>query len=74
MGKLSPLPARKIIKKLEQAGFLFVRQRGSHISMKNSEGVIVVVPDHGVHDIAVGTMHAIIVKQAGLTIEQFNKL
>lgn len=74
MGKLSPLPARKIIKKLERAGFFFVRQRGSHISMKNNDGHIAVVPDHGSRDIAIGTMHAIIVIQAKLTIDQFNEL
>ena len=34
MPKLNPLPAKKVIKKLESAGFVKTHQRGSHIYLK----------------------------------------
>ena len=74
MPRLTPLAARKVIKKLERAGFIFARQRGSHISMKNKAGVIVVIPDHGAKEIPIGTLHEIITKQAKLRVEAFLKL
>ena len=34
MPKLNPLPAKKVIKKLESAGFVKTHQRGSHVYLK----------------------------------------
>ena len=68
MPKLNPLPAKKVIKKLESAGFIKTHQRGSHIYLKNA-AKIVTVPLHGGNkDVPIGTLHNIVVKQASLSM------
>lgn len=75
MGKLSRLPARKVIQKLKKAGFTETHQRGSHLYLKNSDDTkIVTVPVHGSSDIPIGTLYNIVVRQAGLTVDEFNAL
>lgn len=75
MGKINPLPARKVIQKLRRAGFVETHQRGSHCYFEHQEnGNIVTVPMHGSKDIPIGTLYNIVVKQAGLSVEEFNKL
>ncbi len=73
MSKLRPLPPKKVIKALSKVGFVPVRQKGSHIILKNEEGVVIVVPNHPGEDIGRGLLLKII-KQAGLTKEEFLKL
>jgi predicted RNA binding protein YcfA (HicA-like mRNA interferase family) len=43
---LRPTPAKKVIKLLSKIGFEVVRQRGSHVIMKHSDGRVTVVPVH----------------------------
>ena len=75
MGKLARLPARKVIQKLKKAGFVETHQRGSHLYFKNEDGTkIVTVPNHGPKDIPIGTLYNIAVRQAGLTVDDFNSL
>ena len=73
MGKLVPLSARKVIQKLKKAGFVETHQRGSHLYL-TYKNKIVTVPVHGSKDIPVGTLYNIVVKQAGLSIEEFQDL
>ncbi|MCF7834023.1 MAG: type II toxin-antitoxin system HicA family toxin [Candidatus Pacebacteria bacterium] len=73
MPKLNRLSSRKIIKKLLKIGFVKSHQRGSHLVMMK-EKKIVVIPIHGSKDIPIGTLYNIVVKQAGLSIEEFNNL
>ncbi len=75
MGKLVRLPARKVIQKLKKAGFTETHQRGSHLYFKNNDGTkIVTIPSHSSKDIPIGTLYNIVVRQAGLSIEEFNNL
>jgi predicted RNA binding protein YcfA (HicA-like mRNA interferase family) len=74
MPKLNRLPARKVIQKLKKVGFVEVHQRGSHLYLKNQSGKIVTVPIHGSKDIPLGTTYNIVVRQAGLSVDEFNKL
>jgi len=74
MGKLSPLIAKKLLKKLKKIGFVEHHQRGSHLTLKNADNSkFVTVPMHN-KDIPVGTLYNIVVKQAGLLIDEFNNL
>jgi predicted RNA binding protein YcfA (HicA-like mRNA interferase family) len=56
---------------LERAGFTFRSQRGSHRKLRHSDGRTVIVPMH--RELAPGTLRSIL-KQAGLTIEEFRAL
>lgn len=71
MPKLPALKPKEIVRILEKAGFSFVRQKGSHrIYVKDNIGVT--IPFH-TRDLKRGTLKQII-KQAGLTAEEFLKL
>ncbi|MBI5912940.1 type II toxin-antitoxin system HicA family toxin [Candidatus Azambacteria bacterium] len=66
------LTAKKLIKILERHGFIFSRQKGSHMIWKNIvSGIIVPVPLHGKSKpIPIGTLLAII-KQSKIPKEKF---
>jgi predicted RNA binding protein YcfA (HicA-like mRNA interferase family) len=71
---LKPLPYRKVKEKLEAAGFEVATQKGSHVKFitQTNEGTrTAIVPHH--REIAVGTIRSII-RQAGLTPEDFERL
>jgi len=75
---MSPLPSLKpidVIRKLRKAGFVFDRHaKGSHEIWYNPRTHRrTVVPNHPGRDVPRGTLRAII-KQAGLTIEEFIKI
>lgn len=75
MGKLNRLSAKKVIQKLKKAGFSQTHQRGSYLYFKNEDGTkIITVPIHGSKDIPIGTLYNIVVKQAGLSPDEFNSL
>jgi len=71
LGRLGGFNYRKVIKKLKQAGFNFYRQAaGSHEIWFNPETKrFTTIPNHP-GDIPEGTLNAII-KQAGISIEEF---
>ena len=66
--KLPRLSGRKVIKILSKQGFEIVRQKGSHVFLRHSDGRITVVPNH--NEIDKGTLLEII-RQAGLTRKEF---
>ncbi len=66
------LSGRECRKALEQAGFQFRRQVGSHMVLRRPDPFAqVVVPDH--NELDRGTLRAII-RQAGLTVDRFLRL
>ena len=68
---LRPLPYREVRRKLLAAGFSEVGQRGSHVKFAKNEpqGIrTAIVPNH--REIALGTLRSIL-RQAGLTQEEF---
>ena len=74
MSKLPTPSAREVIRALSGQGFQVVSQKGSHIKMKKiapNDTRIVIIPDHP--EIPVGTLKSII-RQAGMTEEEFIKL
>jgi len=73
---VSALPlvsGREAVKALGKIGYVLDRQRGSHIILRqqNPPHRRLTVPDH--MEVAKGTLRAII-RQAGLTVEEFNEL
>ncbi len=70
MPQLPALKPRKVIKALENSGFVFVRQKGSH-RMYTKGTFAVTIPYHN-KDLRKGTLSSII-KQSGMTVEEFIK-
>ena len=71
MPKLRRVSGAKTIRALERLGFEAVRQRGSHVILKKqtAQGAVgCVVPLH--RELAIGTLRGIL-KQAGVTVEDF---
>ena len=73
---MSPLPvvgSRDIVRALGKIGYVFDRQRGSHIVLRMNRKPYrrIVVPKH--REVAKGTLRTII-REAGLTVEEFRAL
>lgn len=66
-----PTRAREFVRLTARMGFYFVRQKGSHAMYRHADGRSTSVPDHP-GDIPTGTLREM-VKQIGLTTEQFNE-
>lgn len=72
MPSLPSLKPREVIRAFEKMGYRQHRQKGSHLIMvKDGSTHQPVIPIHA-RDIKKGTLRAII-RQAGLTVEQFLK-
>lgn len=74
MKRLPVVSGNKVIKALQQKGFLAVHQRGSHVKLKKVEGdkvYIAIVPMH--RELAKGTLKSIL-RQANLTLEELYEL
>ncbi len=73
MAKLpTDLSGREVRRALQRAGFVFRRQRGSHMVLRRDEPPTrVIVPDH--RRIRSGTLRTIL-HDAGLTVEEFLQL
>ncbi|MBU1179689.1 type II toxin-antitoxin system HicA family toxin [Patescibacteria group bacterium] len=68
MSILPALKPKQVISALEKAGFKFARQKGSHKIYKK-DNTLLTIPFHN-KDLKRGTLVHII-KQAGLSIEEF---
>jgi predicted RNA binding protein YcfA (HicA-like mRNA interferase family) len=70
---LPQVSGREVVASLAKIGYEKDRQKGSHIVLRQTAYPHrrLVIPDH--KEIAKGTLRAII-KQAGLTLEEFNEL
>ena len=63
---------REVVRAVRRIGFIIDHQRGSHVFMHNlDKNVSVVIPMH--KEIKKGTLNNII-KKAGISINQLNKL
>lgn len=72
--KLPVIKVKELLRKLEKAGYKRWRQSGSHLSLyRQQDNKTVTVPVHFGKDIPKGTLRAII-REAGLTVEEFVQL
>ena len=72
MSQIPRLSGRDCVKALGRIGFEVKRQRGSHIVLRRYDPFAqLVVPDH--KELDRGTLRAII-RQAGLSVDEFNRL
>lgn len=71
---LRPLPYRRVVRKLNAAGFTEVDQHGSHVKFTKTTATgvrTVIVPRH--REVQTGTLRSIL-RQAGLTRDEFERL
>jgi predicted RNA binding protein YcfA (HicA-like mRNA interferase family) len=71
---MKPLPYREVKRKLEQAGFVEVSQKGSHVKfLREFEDEVwtVIVPYH--REVSPGTIRSIL-RQSGLAADAFENL
>ena len=74
MGRLKPEPFREIKRRLERAGFVEVRQKGSHVKFMRRVGDIVdtaIVPCKP--EVPVGTLRSVL-NQAHISLEEWERL
>ena len=69
---LRPLSYRKVAKRLGELGFHPVRQSGSHVIFKHTNGSMTVVPNHPGEKIGRGLLRKII-NDIDISIEEFIK-
>ncbi len=68
--RLLPVSGRQMVKVFSKLGYQIDRQTGSHIVMSNDDDILV-IPNHD--PVSKGTERELI-KDAGLTVEEFNRL
>lgn len=73
MTRLPVVPGARVIRALERAGFISVRQRGSHVFLRHPDGRATVVPVHKGEDLGRGILRKIL-RDAELTREEFLEL
>jgi predicted RNA binding protein YcfA (HicA-like mRNA interferase family) len=72
--ELPALRAREVVKILERVSFVKWRQKGSHLTMyRASDHRALTVPMHFSKTVPKGTLR-VIIKQAGLTTDEFLSL
>ena len=74
MSRLPDVSGPELVKALQKAGFIVLRQKGSHLSLEKLDAAgqwRTIVPMH--REIARGTLHDIL-KQTGLTRDELRKL
>ncbi len=70
-----PVNGKEVLRKLKKAGFGALKTKGSaHYLMHPRTGRFTSVHIHGNQVIPIGTLRAIVIEQAGLTAEEFNRL
>ena len=73
MTNLPRISGRELRKALERKGFVFVRQKASHMMLRRMTPPVLTVsiPDH--KEIAFGTLRGIL-RDVGMTVDELNEL
>ena len=71
MARLPLLKARELAKILAKLGFILVRQEGSHMFFRHTDGRTTVVPNHPGEEIDRGLLNKIIRKDLQIEREEF---
>lgn len=74
MAKLPLILAKEVFSVLAKLGFKRIRQEGSHVFFRHSDGRTTVIPDHAGEEIDRGLLLKIIKKDLQISREDFMKL
>jgi len=69
MNRMQSIHAREMISFLESKGFVFSRQKGSHMFFRHPDGRTATVPNHPGDDLGRGLIHKIL-KDCESTIDE----
>lgn len=69
-GRLPTLKSQDVIRVLKKLGFYEVRQKGSHICFRHSDGRFTLVPRHSGEDIGRGLLRQIL-REAKISPKEF---
>lgn len=69
MPQLPVLRARELVNALLKAGFVIIRQKGSHVRLRHPDGRVVTVPIHSNQDIGRGLLRKIL-RDADLSVDE----
>jgi predicted RNA binding protein YcfA (HicA-like mRNA interferase family) len=58
--ELPAVPGKKLVAALEKAGFVQIRQKGSHVRMRHSDGRVTTIPLHTNQIIGKGLLRKIL--------------
>ena len=72
MPRLLPLKPARLVKMLAEFGYHPLRQKGSHLILKNELGKTTVVPMHGNEEIDISLIRSIL-RECGIELEDFLK-
>jgi len=72
MPKLPRVSAKDLLRILKKFDFEIITQRGSHIKMQDSNGRIIIIPNH--KQIKLGTLKNGILNPLDITVEQFIRM
>ena len=72
MSHLAPVSPRRLIRVLEQEGFVCIRVRGSHHFFACEDGRTTSIPVHGNRDIGIGLLRPIL-RDLGWSVADFQK-
>jgi predicted RNA binding protein YcfA (HicA-like mRNA interferase family) len=64
---------RELRKVAESSGFEWQRRQGSHNTFRNSEGRIIVIPDHGAQAIVRPLLRKIL-RDIGISVNEYHKI
>ena len=73
MTRLRLVTYRELKKVAEGCGFEWQRCQGSHNTFKNSEGRIIVIPDHGTQVIVRQLLRKIL-RDMGISVDEYHKI
>jgi predicted RNA binding protein YcfA (HicA-like mRNA interferase family) len=73
VSRLPHLSGSEVVRALQKAGFEIVRQRGSHIYLRHTDGRATVVPVHKSEDLGPGILSKIL-RDAEMNREEFRQL
>ena len=70
-GRLPTIKARELIQVLKKLGFYEIRQKGSHVCFKHTDGRFTLVPCHKGEDIGRGLLRQIL-REIDLSLKEFS--
>jgi predicted RNA binding protein YcfA (HicA-like mRNA interferase family) len=75
VSELPQITGARLVRALERAGFILLRQSGSHATLRHTSDLMrrATVPLHGSKPVKPGTLRAIL-KGAGIEVEQLKEL